>query len=380
MLRGLFGLRSTKQVAQSQNQSSVAAVVPDEVPPSDTTKLPQLNSLKKDNEKQNESNEKTPTESELPSVLPAIPAATSAPSTAQSRKQTGKSSNGSSKPSTSTRRTPGTSSGPDQDVFGCVQFLRGKLKEMTDLIGGPDPLRQRRAGRSGELLKLLALLVRGEDEDTEKVKRGRSLDDTSRHRPDLDADPDAACARFADPRLAALRRFPEAAAARITLGWETSAVDFMLASSVLELLRYLEGDAGGATREAAVLRGLVGTMADTLRPVASAMSAVASREPDLVWVNMKGVAERAAAAALAAGATVDPDAAQRLEAVARWLREREAEILAIMRNNVEMFSPSGESLWGRADERGRRLRVREHRRGRGRVTSRRETHIRTHRE
>ena len=353
MLKSLLGFRSSKQVPQLQDLSSGPVRVSGEAtlnPPTDA-KLPQLNATKNDKKQPLEkSSLETESRSKLLPDIQAVPV----PPVPPPRMQTGKSTSDSSK---SARRISATSSGPDQDVSGSVLFLRGKLKEMTDLIGGPDPLRQRRAGRAGELLKLLALLLRGEDEDTEKVRRGRSLDDTSRHRPDLAAEPEAACARFADPRLAALRRFPEAAAARIALAWETAAVDFMLASTVLELLRHLEGDAGGATREAAVLRSLAGAMADTLRPVASAMSAVAPREPDLVWVNMRGVAERAAAAALAAGAAVDPEAAQRLEAVARWLREREAGILAIMRDNVEAVGPAGESLWGRTDERGRRLRV-----------------------
>ena len=209
------------------------------------TKLPRLSiGAKKDNLAHEQAPEKS-SETETRQVLPEIAAAGPAPAAA-SHKPSGKT--GADKSSTVRRAPSSKSMGPDQDVSGSVFFLRGKLKEMTDLIGGAEPLRQRRAGRSGELLKLLALLLRGEDEDTEKVRRGRSLDDTSRHRPDLAADPDVACARFTDPGLAALRRFPEAAAARITLAWETSAADYMLAATIPELLRHLEGDAGGTER------------------------------------------------------------------------------------------------------------------------------------
>jgi hypothetical protein len=354
MLKSLFGLKSSKERQKGQKHFSVSANVPETEPTSDGIKLPKLAAAGSGSTADTEQPEKVSSEVEPRQALPGIPSASSGRLAGQ---PAAKGAN--NKLSTSSDRRP-TGTGPDQDISGSVFFLRGKLKEMTDLIGGGDALRQRRAGRSGELLKLLAALLRGEDEDTEKVRRGRSLNDTSRHRPDLAADPDAACARFADPRLAALRRFPEAAAPRLALAWETAAADYMLAATVPELLRHLEGDAGGATREAAVLRGLVAAMSDTLRPVAAAMGAVAPREPDLVWVNMRGVADRAAAAALAAGSAADPEAAQRQEAVAAWLREREAAILAIMRDNVERLGPAGEPLWGRADDTGHRLRVPPH--------------------
>lgn len=60
------------------------------------------------------------------------------------------------------------------------------------------------------MIDLFRDLLKGQDQTTNEIQMGISLNMCSRHRPDLDmSDPLASLERFKDPRLTALFKFAE---------------------------------------------------------------------------------------------------------------------------------------------------------------------------
>lgn len=126
------------------------------------------------------------------------------------------------------------------DVHGSVMFLRGKLKEMVDLLGGPEEV-QRKQNNDQDIrgmTKFLSELLRGEDDTAKRIEHGLSLQEASRHRPDiLLGDAMQSLKRFDDVRLAALRMFGTEGMAILVKEWTTVAVESFLSIAILALLR-----------------------------------------------------------------------------------------------------------------------------------------------
>lgn len=179
------------------------------------------------------------------------------------------------------------------DVHGSVMFLRGKLKEMLDLMGGPDEIRIKQQSRSQieEMANFLASLVKGEDETAKRIEHGLSLTEASRHRPDLNlGDPMQSLKRFVDVRLAGLRMFGTDGLSFLIDKWIASPVESFLSGAVLALLKYLDV-MSSHSREILTLLEIVNSFFDTCNPVLNGRMETMVLEPDLVWMNMRAAVE-----------------------------------------------------------------------------------------
>jgi hypothetical protein len=179
------------------------------------------------------------------------------------------------------------------DVHGSVMFLRGKLKEMLDLMGGPDEIRAKQQSRAqiDEMANFLASLIKGEDETAKRIEHGLSLTEASRHRPDLNlGDPMQSLKRFVDVRLAALRMFGTDGQNFLVDKWISSPVESFLSNAVLALLNYLDV-LSGHSREILTLLEIVNCFFNLCNPVLNGRMETMVLEPDLVWMNMRAAVE-----------------------------------------------------------------------------------------
>lgn len=158
------------------------------------------------------------------------------------------------------------------DLHGSVMFLRGKLKEFTDLVGGPDAIVAKQQDRHEvqEMAQTLSSLLAGQDEMTRRIEQGLSLHDASRHRPDLSmGDPMGGLKRFTDVKLAALMfYFGKEGMDMVVQRWCESPVESFLSSVVIELLHYLERFTSRA-KECQTLVNIITTFTKTVDKVAS---------------------------------------------------------------------------------------------------------------
>jgi hypothetical protein len=179
------------------------------------------------------------------------------------------------------------------DVHGSVMFLRGKLKEMLDLMGGPDEIRAKQQSRAqiDEMANFLASLIKGEDETAKRIEHGLSLTDASRHRPDISlGDPMQSLKRFVDVRLAALRMFGTDGQNFLVDKWISSPAESFLSNAVLALLNYLDV-LSGHSREILTLLEIMNCFFDLCNPVLNGRMETMVLEPDLVWMNMRAAVE-----------------------------------------------------------------------------------------
>jgi hypothetical protein len=238
------------------------------------------------------------------------------------------------------------------DVLGCVLFLQGKLKEMTDIILGPEQLRLLSRGQPDALLEKLQLLLHGQDETSAKIRRGLALSDASRHRPDIDhPQPMEALKIFEAPRFEVLRRFSKAATREILHGWQQASQEFVLASTLLEFLKFIEMDSKQA-RETVSARALVDCMILTCGSVLNNRHEIMSKEPEMTRANMLSIATQ-----FWSRAVEGSEQKYRQLVVKEWTEERADDIICIMEDNVEQLSPGGDSLWGTLDYKYERLKV-----------------------
>ena len=241
---------------------------------------------------------------------------------------------------------------PPLDVLGCVVFLQGKLKELTDQILGPEKLRLMSRGNPQVLLQKLKELLHGEDETSSRIRRGLSLSDASRHRPDIGhPQPMEALKVFENPRHAVLRKFPLAQPKEILRAWQEASQEYLLASTVVEFLKFISMQSGNA-RETVSALAMVECMILTVGSVLNNRHEIMSKEPEMTHTNMMSIADKYWART-AAGT----EQQYRQQVVKEWCEQRAEDIICTMEDNVEQLSETGHSLWGTLDYKYERLKV-----------------------
>jgi hypothetical protein len=240
------------------------------------------------------------------------------------------------------------------DVLGNLLFLQGKLKELTDMLGGFEGLRLLRNSDAPALVEELRKYLCAEDGTSDIIRRGLALNNASRHRLDVDHPrPEEALLIMQQPALAHLQRFPVENEATIIETWMREPAEFLLASVVLNFLRFLEHESKGS-RELHTVVHLVDALVETVRGVLVNRAATMEQEPAMVWGNMMASCRK-----FWASRPEHSDAKYRAFVVMSWCEERERDVLAIMEDNVEerADNASRTPLWGTLDAANVRLRV-----------------------
>jgi len=232
-----------------------------------------------------------------------------------------------------------------------IGFLQGKLKELMDVLLGPDVVRQWRATQLDALFEKLRELLTGEDEMTSKIRRGLALNDASRHRPDIDHPmPMEALEVFKSPHYEKLRKFSHDSKEEVMSAWRTASMEYLLASTLLCFIRFLDRNSQ-ASRECMTVRHLSETLVTTMAPVLNGRSEGMAQEPELTYANMLRAAETAWSIQTAA------ESQYRQLVVKSWCEENEQAILDLMDENIEERGDGGQSLWGGMDDKYERLKL-----------------------